>query len=140
MAEITATARTREQGQRLRRLRERQGISKPLLCARLGFGSTQTYDLYERGVSALRMDRAAEWAEAFGILPEDFVHLVLHGGEDCDFSFREALKGHIPEDQIEELAPHWECKPIANQQAAVMAILEMAEIHRRESTEYRKQA
>ena len=77
LAEVTATERTRVQGCRLRALRERLGIGKGVLIDALAFGSTQTYDLYERGVSVIRLDRVDDWAQAFGLSPEVFLGYVL---------------------------------------------------------------
>jgi len=77
VAVVTATDRTREQGKRLRELRERLDLSKGVLIDALSFGSTQTYDLYERGVSVIRFDRVPEWAAAFGISEQEFLDAVL---------------------------------------------------------------
>lgn len=74
---VTSTERTREQGRRLRALRERLGLNKGGLIDALAFGSTQTYDLYERGVSVIRLDRVPEWAAAFGISQQEFLDEVL---------------------------------------------------------------
>lgn len=136
MAEITVTERTREQGRRLKKLRADRHISKPLLCSRLGFGSTQTYDLYERGVSIIRMDRVEVWAEAFNMTREDFIEAVLGDGDPAagGWTFREALRGHIPEYLIERYAPDWEGRPLLNQMAAVEAMKQMAGEIRLENT------
>jgi len=75
---VTAsTAQRREQGARLKALRVQLGISKVAICTRFGWESTQTYDLYERGVSAIRFDAVDDWAAAFGISPEAFVGVIL---------------------------------------------------------------
>ena len=135
MGVVTVTERTRQQGQRLKALRESLNLSKPLLCSRLGFGSTQSYDLYERGTSVIRIDRVVEWAEAFGMTAEDFTAHVINGREyDSAWTFRNALRGHIPEDLIDELAADWEGRPVLNQQAAVKGILQMAERQRTNAT------
>lgn len=130
------TARTREQGRRLRQLREQRNLSKPLLAARLGFGSTQTLDLYERGVSIIRLDRVHDWAEAFEMSREDFVETVLADDPTADgWNFRDALlRGGIPVDLIDDLANYWEGRPLINQQSAVRGILQMAESQRRRAT------
>ena len=135
MAEVTVTARTREQGDRLRKLRLHLGISKPELCARLGFGTTQTLDLYERGVSIIRVDRIEAWAEAFEMNREDFIEAVMGKGDITEsWSFRAALHGHIPDWLIDELAEEWEGRPVINQKAAAKAVLQMAESQRRRNT------
>lgn len=136
MAEITVTTRTREQGKRLRKLREGRKFPKPLLCSRLGFGSTQTYDLYERGVSVIRVDRVGDWAEAFEMSREDFIESVLGAGDPSadGWTFRGALHGQIPDWLIEQLAPEWEGKPLINQKAAAAGILQMAEEQRSSAT------
>jgi transcriptional regulator with XRE-family HTH domain len=74
---VKASARTKEQGKRLRALRERLGVSKSRIMDVLSFETSQAYDLYERGVSVIRMDRVPEWAEAFGISEQEFVDAVL---------------------------------------------------------------
>lgn len=56
-----------EQGRRLKALRERLGVKKLHIVTCLGWESTQTYDLYERGVSTIRFDAVPDWADAFGI-------------------------------------------------------------------------
>jgi transcriptional regulator with XRE-family HTH domain len=132
--EHTTTVEARAQGQRLRLLREQRGLSKSLLASRLGFGSTQSLDLYERGISVIRLDRLTLWAEAFELSVEDFVSTVIGAAaEEPGWTFRNALRGHIPESLIEQLAATWEGRPLVNQQAAVEAILEMAAEIRSES-------
>lgn len=128
MAEVTVTERTREQGRRLRALREHLGISKPRLMDALGFGSSQSYDLYERGVSVIRLDRVPDWADAFGLPSATFLAVVMGElpVEDLTWSFREALRGQIPEDQIEELAREHEGAEIPDQRAAADSILRQA--------------
>jgi transcriptional regulator with XRE-family HTH domain len=96
--EHTTTVEARAQGQRLRLLREQRGLSKSLLASRLGFGSTQSLDLYERGISVIRLDRLTLWAEAFELSVEDFVSTVIGAAaEEPGWTFRNALRGHIPE-------------------------------------------
>ena len=126
MAKVTTTEETRRQGRRLAALRMRLGLSKPLVADRLSFSATQTLDLYERGVSVIRLDQVERWAEAFGITADDFLEAVITDRQSGDWSFRAALRGRITEDLIDELAEEWEGRPILNQQAAVQAILQMA--------------
>lgn len=106
MAVVTATDRTREQGKRLSDLRDRLKLSKGVLIDRLAFGSTQTYDLYERGVSVIRFDRVAEWAAAFGISEEQFIDAVLEpDGRITVEQFREHLEAAgLPHAIVDDLA------------------------------------
>lgn len=135
MAEADAVERTRLQGTRLRRLREHSGLSKSALSSELGFGTTQAYDLYERGASIIRLDRVDVWANAFKMSRENFIATLLGDLEPWNpWSFRDALRGSIPESDIEEMAPRWEGQPILNQQSAVEAILQMAFEQRRDAT------
>jgi transcriptional regulator with XRE-family HTH domain len=105
VAVVTATDRTREQGKRLRELRERLDLSKGVLIDALAFGSTQTYDLYERGVSVIRLDRVPEWAAAFGISQQAFLNAVLEpDGEYTVEQFREHIvAAGLPQDIVSEL-------------------------------------
>ena len=64
---VSDSERAKQQGKRLRALREQRDISKGRLMDALGLTTTNGYDLYERGKSVIRLDRVAEWAEAFGI-------------------------------------------------------------------------
>ena len=77
MAEASVTIRTRQQGERLRALRERTGISKGRLMDVLGFKTSRAYDLYEDGTSVIRLDRLEDWASAFGVGVLEFVAVVL---------------------------------------------------------------
>lgn len=77
MAKVTTTDETRRQGKRLAALRLRLGLSKPLVAARLAFSATQTLDLYERGVSVIRLDQIERWADAYGITADEFVEAVI---------------------------------------------------------------
>lgn len=50
------------------------------------------------------------------------------------WNLRDALRGHIPESDIETLLAEWEWKPLENQYAAFPAILQLAERLRAERT------
>lgn len=93
----SVTVRAQQQGQRLKRLRERTGVSKGLLMDRLGFRTSMAYDLYERGVSVIRLDRLDDWAEAFGLSTLAFVAEVVYGEADPELRRRAA----------EALGPAW---------------------------------
>lgn len=130
MVEAETATRIKQQGQRLKKLREQRQLSKSLLSSRLGFATTQAYDLYERGASIIRLDRLGVWAEAFEIPYEDFVAIVRGEIDPADgWTFRDALRGdgRIPEWLINDLAQDWEGKPILNQRAAARGILQLAE-------------
>jgi transcriptional regulator with XRE-family HTH domain len=79
VAEIvsTDTDRAKRQGARVRLLRENRGISKGRLLDALSLSTTNGYDLYERGVSVIRLDRLEDWAGAFEIPVVDFVSVVV---------------------------------------------------------------
>jgi transcriptional regulator with XRE-family HTH domain len=74
---LTDAERTRQQGERLKRLREELKVSKGRLMDAVGLKTTNGYDLYERGVTAIRLNQVAEWAAAFGISEQEFVAKVL---------------------------------------------------------------
>lgn len=88
MAKVSVTDKTRMQGKRLRALRQQRGISKGKLLDALGFGSTQTYDLYERGTSVIRLDRLEDWAAAFNMSPLAFTANLLYDAVDHDLFAR----------------------------------------------------
>lgn len=90
-----------EQGKRLRKLRERMGISKPALAAALGFDTTQAYELYERGATVLRLDRIDTWAAAFGISEQEFLNAVVRGNVAGSGDFQTELLALVPD------APRW---------------------------------
>jgi len=137
VAKATASDLTRQQGKRLQRLRETRGLSRPLLADRLGFKNSQTYELYERGVSVIRFDQVPMWAAAFDVSYEDFLSMVIGEENPADgWTFRDALRGHIPEYLIDELADEWEGEPMANQRAAVRGILALAESQRKRATSH----
>lgn len=73
----SVTERARQQGRRLRALRERTGVSKGRLMDQLGFRTNRALDLYEEGVSVIRTDRLADWAGAFGLTVQQFVAEVI---------------------------------------------------------------
>jgi transcriptional regulator with XRE-family HTH domain len=68
------TPETKRQGERIQALRVALGVSKPLMASRLGFESTQSLELYERGISVIRLDQLHLWAEAFEMAEVDFVN------------------------------------------------------------------
>lgn len=139
MAKATASDLTRQQGKRLQRLRETRGLSKPLLADRLGFKNSQTYELYERGVTVIRFDQVPLWAAAFDVPYQDFLSMVIGDIDPSDgWTFRGALHGQIPDALIDQLADEWEGKPLTNQMAAAKAILSMAAEMRSDATTSRK--
>lgn len=137
MAEVTVTKRTRQQASRLKKLRQRCGVTKLMLAVRLGFGSTQTYDLYERAKSIIRLDRVDDWADAFGLDPLDFVGVVI-GVRSLDdvvgapWSIRDVLKaGGLSTTEIERYADEHEGKPITDQKAIAESILRQTGVMQR---------
>jgi hypothetical protein len=78
VAEVSITEQSRRQGQRLRALRERLGISKGMLMDRLGFRhlaglSTST----RRGGRVIRLDLLETWAAAYGLSVQAFVAEIV---------------------------------------------------------------
>ena len=63
---------TRRQAAGLRTLRERQGLTAARIADRLGYSTSQAYELYERAVSVLRLDQVPFWAAAFGVTRAEF--------------------------------------------------------------------
>jgi transcriptional regulator with XRE-family HTH domain len=139
---VTDAVRTREQGRRLRTLRQQAGISKGRLMDAVGLTTTNGYDLYERGTSVIRLDRVEDWAAAFGLAPLDFVAAILgiRSVEDVlappavPWSFRLVLReGGLPDDDVERWAQEWEGRELADQQAAAWDIVEGFQESRRSS-------
>jgi len=97
VAETSVTVRARQQGERLRALRERMGVSKGHLMDALGFKSSRTYDLYEDGTSIIRLDRVEDWAAAFEMPVPVFLDAVLAGGDDPDWDFLAELQRLWPD-------------------------------------------
>lgn len=139
MAEVTVTERTKQQGERLRQLRERLGIGKGELIDALSFGSTQTYDLYERGVSVIRLDRAEDWAAAFGLSPIDFTAVILgqRAIEDvagAHYDMARALRGHVLEADIPGLVAAHKDESVESQRSAVSGYIRMTHRAQRKCT------
>lgn len=132
MAEASITERTRQQGRRLRALRERLGVSKGRLMDVLGFRTSRAYDLYEDGTSVIRLDRVSEWAAAFGISEQEFVEAVLNpshirpAGPEPPWSMYDALlRGGVPLADIPDYVAEYGDADLEDQQAAVADILLM---------------
>jgi transcriptional regulator with XRE-family HTH domain len=84
VAEGKSTEQSRRQGQRLRALRERLGISKGLLMHRLDFRTSRGFDLYEEGTSAIRLDFLEKWAAAYDLSVQAFVAEIVLGESEGD--------------------------------------------------------
>jgi transcriptional regulator with XRE-family HTH domain len=125
--------RAREQGARIKAIRERQEAGRAQIAARLGFSTSQTYDLYERGTSVIRLDRVEDWSAAFGLTNEEFfAELGLIPAARVILPKR--LRGHIPERDIEQLVDdHADAEP-ASLHAIADEALRMAEQVRTERT------
>jgi hypothetical protein len=98
-----------------------------------------TYRRYETGQTELRVNQIVPFARAYGIAPRELSEALglLIDGDLGGWSFREALRGHLPEDLIDDLAPEHEGEPLADQQAAVRGYLRMAERLRTAATKPR---
>lgn len=119
----------------LRKLQRRAALAATEFAEAAGISYPQL-QRYKSGQSPLGPDRLAAFARALNVSVVDLAaelagHDVFEDVPETrpmnEWSFRDALRGHIPEDLIERLAPTWEGRPLLNQQAAVEAILEMAE-------------
>lgn len=80
---LTDAERTQRQGERLKGLRERLGVSKGHLMDTVGLKTTNGYDLYEKGTSVIRFNQVTEWALAFGISEREFIDEVLAPDESA---------------------------------------------------------
>lgn len=119
----------------IRKLQRNAGLEATDLAQAVGLSYPQLLR-YAYGKVPLRSFQIPVFARAFGVDPLDLAAEL--GGYDLyedqtmrpetdPWSFRKALRGRVPDDLIERLAPTWEGRPLLNQQAAVEAILEMAE-------------
>lgn len=73
MAKASVNERTRRQADGLRQLRRDLGLTTTVIAGRLGYETSQAYELYERARSRLALDRVPEWAEAFGVPEDEFL-------------------------------------------------------------------
>jgi len=108
VAEIPPTdaERTRQQGERIKALRDVTRVTKGRVMDALGLTTTNGYDLYERGTSVVRFNQVPEWAGAFNITPLAFSAVVLGLMDPADAIgsiIREKLHGRVPESEIEKL-------------------------------------
>lgn len=126
----------------IRKLQRNAGMEATDLAQAVGLSYPQLLR-YAYGKVPIRTFQLPVFAKAFGIDPLDFAAEL--GGENIyedqasdptvqGWSFRTALRGHIPEDLIAELAETWEGRPLINQMSAVEGILRMAERQRRDAT------
>lgn len=139
MAETSVTDRTRQQGHRLRTLRERTGVSKGKLMDALGFETSRAYDLYEDGKTVIRLDRVEEWAQAFGLPVVEFTGYLL-GQRALEetipdtWAMADALRGHIPQTDIPGFVAEHEGKTLLEQKAAAEGIVDSANRARSRAT------
>lgn len=129
----------------LSKLQFRAGLDGTEAARRIGFSYPQAMR-YAHGQTPIRPDQYATFAAAYGISEVDLaaelagvdvfedLRNVAPVSQSDRWSFRAALRGHIPESLIDQMAPRWESRPIIDQQAAVEAILEMAQELRDEAT------
>lgn len=129
----------------LLKLQHRAGLDGTEAAHRVGYSYPQALR-YFRGQTPIRPDQYAQFAAAYDIRVEDLaaelagvdvfpdLRNVAPGDQPDRWTFRAALRGHIPESDIDELADYWEGRPMVNQQSAVQGILQMAESQRRRNT------
>jgi transcriptional regulator with XRE-family HTH domain len=118
------TADTQRQGKRLRALREARGWSKPQLAGRVGFESTQSIDLYEKGISVIRMDQVRTWADAFEMPEVDFVAAVL--SDSASWSLESELRdAGVPEWAVQRALQAGHGEPLMIQQWIARNVREM---------------
>jgi hypothetical protein len=126
----------------LTKLQTRSGYEATELSHRVGLSYPQ-YLRYVWGKLPLRADQLPAFARAYGVSPIDLaaeiagqdVYATMPPNEPApEWTFRTALRGHLPEDMIDRLAATWEGRPILNQQAAAEALIEMAQEYRESVT------
>lgn len=126
----------------IRKLQRNAGLEATDLAQAVGLSYPQLLR-YAYGKVPIRSYQIPMFAQAFKITPLDLA--VELGGQDVyedqvehpnipAWTFRAALRGHIPESLIDELADEWEGEPIINQRAAVRGILALAESQRKRAT------
>jgi transcriptional regulator with XRE-family HTH domain len=147
VAEVTVLERTREQAGRLKALRLRLGLKKADITSRLGWESTQTYDLYERATSVIRLDRVPDWADAFGIKPDQFASVILGTRElddvfpapvADDWTMAKALHGHVPDGDIPGFVAEHAGKSLQDQKQITESIIRSTHRAQRKATRPRK--
>ncbi len=114
------------------------GRNRTQLAADLGLSYDQ-YSRYVSGATPLRVSQIRPFAEAYGLPARELTRLLglvadSPEGAVSTWTFRDALRGRIPEWLISQLAEEWEDQPPLNQRAAVQAILSMAERQRKNAT------
>ena len=129
----------------LSKLQYRAGLDATEAATRVDFSYPQ-YLRYARGKTPLRPDQYDLFAVAFGVPVVDLaaelsgvdVYPDLRGIAPADqpegWTFRDALRGHLPESLIDRYAPIWEGRPLVNQMSAAEAMIEMAAELRSENT------
>lgn len=118
----------------LTRFRVKSGRNRTQVAALIPMDH-DTYRRYENGQTELRVSQVPAFAHALGIPVSVLLDALITQEVPGGWTFRDALLGRIPEDQIDELAEHWEGKPLLNQFSAAEAILQMATERRTRATE-----
>lgn len=72
----TVNEHTKRQAEGLRRLRTSLGLTTSVIAGRLGYETSQTYELYERATSRLPLDQVTKWAQAFGVSEGTFLRAL----------------------------------------------------------------
>lgn len=121
----------------LSKLQRRAGLSATEVARDVDLSYPQ-YLRYVWGKLPIRSDQVERFAAAYGVTPLDLAAELsgvdVYPPEPSEpqpepqpvWTFRTALRGHITESLINELAEEWEGRPLLNQQAAVDAIKQMA--------------
>lgn len=103
----SVTERAREQGARLQQMREAHRVGKGRILDVLEFKTTQAYDLYERGISVIRLDRVEDWAMAFDLDLMTFLGEVMGrleiSAEAESYSLRDDLRGELQESDLDNM-------------------------------------
>ncbi len=126
----------------LSKLQKRSGMGATEVARAVGLSYPQ-YLKYAWGKVPLRSDQLATFAAVYGVDPLDLsaelngadIYAEMQSDQPAEvWTFRDALRGHLPESLIDRYAPIWEGRPLVNQMSAAEAMIEMAEELRTENT------
>lgn len=122
MAQITPESK--RQGARLRALREARGWKKSVVSSRLGYEASQSVDLYEKGISVIRLDQVRMWADAFEMSETDFVNAVLNNPDHWSLE-TELREAGVPEWAVQRALQAGHGEPLMIQQWIARNVREM---------------
>lgn len=113
---------TRRQADGLRQLRTSLGLTTTVIAGRLGFETSQSYELYERAKSRLPLDQVSRWAEAFGVSEAEFLQALGIRVAPPDGSLERMLTAiGMPDDEQRQLLSSLGNKPTtADERAAIV--------------------